>query len=630
MGKTTTINILVGLFSPTSGTAYLDGNDIQTETELAHKSLGVCPQNNILFNDLTVEEHFIFYCTLKGLINRDQIYQEEMRYADSFGLNDKLYQTTQTLSGGMKRKLSVAIALCGNTKIVILDEPSSGMDPGARRELWNILLSEKRGRTILLSTHCLDEADVLGDRIAIMSNGALRTVGSSFFLKQKFGTGYRITCEKSRGFNSKSVLNVFKEFASDTRVEHENDREITFIVDERKLPIFEKMLKALEDRSKDLKIPSFGCNLSSLEDVFIKLGSEAMKENPTDKIPILPRQDQSVTIYLRNTPNATGNKLILYQIEAIFMKKFRVFFRSWKSVLGMILLSLILLFFNSVNQEFLELKTEKLLDISLSTYGDTTTITEGKSSVASMYKTLFDDKDEIRKINQNMEEFVLKIANKSILSFNRKYIIGATFKNDSILAWFNGQSYHSMPLTLNTVNRAILKTFKGSNYDITTFNHPYEGKFNATEIFQNIEANSNDVLNLLVLTLEIFVLLLYWPFVFTTHYVTEKETNMKLMQFISGMNRYVYWIASFAFDLIFFFVIWSALYIYILIVGYESITFYSVAIFLLLTMSYAFCMLPFSYLCTFIFKKTSTFIGVFTGLSFICKFLMNLVYFKYI
>jgi len=91
------------------------------------------------------------------------------------------------LIGGMKRKLSTAVALCGGSKVVLFDEPTSGMDPAARRALWDLLQAEKPGRTILLTTHFMDEADLLGDRIAIMSEGKLKAVGSSFFLKKKFG-----------------------------------------------------------------------------------------------------------------------------------------------------------------------------------------------------------------------------------------------------------------------------------------------------------------------------------------------------------------------------------------------------------------------------------------------------------
>ena len=89
----------------------------------------------------------------------------------------------------MKRKLNVGIAMCGKSKVVILDEPTSGMDVTARRAVWNLLQKQKKGRTVLLTTHFMDEADLLGDRVAIMVDGKLQCCGSSFFLKRKYDTG---------------------------------------------------------------------------------------------------------------------------------------------------------------------------------------------------------------------------------------------------------------------------------------------------------------------------------------------------------------------------------------------------------------------------------------------------------
>jgi len=97
------------------------------------------------------------------------------------------------LSGGQKRKLSVGIAIIGDPKIIILDEPTAGVDPYSRRQLWSLLQSRRHGKVILLTTHFMDEADILADRKAVISKGKLRCCGSSLFLKNKFGIGYHLT-----------------------------------------------------------------------------------------------------------------------------------------------------------------------------------------------------------------------------------------------------------------------------------------------------------------------------------------------------------------------------------------------------------------------------------------------------
>lgn len=139
------------MFSPSAGTAFINGKDIRTEIEEARNSLGLCPQHNILFDELTVKEHIIFFARLKGMKGKGAIADEVRRYINLLELKDKVDQQSKTLSGGMKRKLSIGIALCGESKVVICDEPSSGMDPAGRRALWDLLIAEKKGRTILIS-----------------------------------------------------------------------------------------------------------------------------------------------------------------------------------------------------------------------------------------------------------------------------------------------------------------------------------------------------------------------------------------------------------------------------------------------------------------------------------------------
>ncbi|TNN33037.1 ATP-binding cassette sub-family A member 1 [Liparis tanakae] len=191
-GKTTTMSILTGLLPPTSGTAYILGRDIRTELSAIRRSLGVCPQHNVLFSMLTVEEHVWFYGRLKGLSER-QVEAEVEQILRDTGLPHKRRCRASALSGGMQRKLSVALAFVGGSKVVILDEPTAGVDPFARRGIWDLLLKYRQGRTIILSTHHMDEADILGDRIAIISHGKLCCVGSSLFLKNQLGTGYYLT-----------------------------------------------------------------------------------------------------------------------------------------------------------------------------------------------------------------------------------------------------------------------------------------------------------------------------------------------------------------------------------------------------------------------------------------------------
>uniref|UniRef100_A0A672PFT3 P-type phospholipid transporter n=1 Tax=Sinocyclocheilus grahami TaxID=75366 RepID=A0A672PFT3_SINGR len=301
-GKTTTMSILTGLFPPTSGTAYIMGKDIRSELSSIRQSLGVCPQHNVLFSMLTVEEHIWFYARLKGL-SEEEVKAETEQILTDTGLPHKRKSRTSQLSGGMQRKLSVALAFVGGSKVVILDEPTAGVDPYARRGIWDLLLKYRAGRTIILSTHHMDEADILGDRIAIISHGKLCCVGSSLFLKTQLGTGYYLTLVKkntepslSSCRNSSSTVSFVKKVNSPVvpvdvalisslilkhvpaaRMVEDLGHEITYVLpyESAKDGAFVELFHDMDDRLADLCISSYGVSDTTLEEIFLKVAEDS-------------------------------------------------------------------------------------------------------------------------------------------------------------------------------------------------------------------------------------------------------------------------------------------------------------------------------------------------------------------
>lgn len=277
-GKTTTMSMLTGMLTPTAGTAILNGCNIRTNIAGARQSLGLCPQHDILFDELTVREHIVFYSRLKGLRN-DQVDDEIRKYVKLLGLEPKIDAQSHTLSGGMKRKLSVGVAFCGGSKVVLCDEPSSGMDPAARRALWDVLQAEKKGRTVLLSTHFMDEADVLGDRIAIMAEGQLKCYGSSFFLKKRYGTGYQLVCVKGPACKTNKVTAMLRKYLPNINVASDIGSELTYQLPGDELPIFQSLLADVEDNQDELGLISFGVSPTTLEEVFMKIGTDDVSQD---------------------------------------------------------------------------------------------------------------------------------------------------------------------------------------------------------------------------------------------------------------------------------------------------------------------------------------------------------------
>lgn len=144
---------------------------------------------------LTPEEHLKIFCIFKGVDPATIPTQIDQTMKD-VDLVSKAGAYSKNLSGGQKWKLSVGIALIGNSKLVMLDEPTSGMDLTAWRKIWDMLKRNKDGRVIILTTHFMDEADILGDRIGIMASGKIKCCGSSLFLKKWFGVGYNLVIAK--------------------------------------------------------------------------------------------------------------------------------------------------------------------------------------------------------------------------------------------------------------------------------------------------------------------------------------------------------------------------------------------------------------------------------------------------
>uniref|UniRef100_A0A8C0BET1 ATP binding cassette subfamily A member 3 n=1 Tax=Buteo japonicus TaxID=224669 RepID=A0A8C0BET1_9AVES len=268
-GKTTTLSMLTGLHSPTGGQAYINGYEISQDMVLIRRSLGLCPQHDVLFDNMTVEEHLRFYAGLKGY-PPSKCPEEINHILRILNLEDKRRSLTKALSGGMKRKLSIGIALIGDSKVVMLDEPTSGMDPASRRATWDLLQQQRSNRTILLTTHFMDEADLLGDRIAIMAKGELQCCGSSLFLKRKYGAGYHMVMVKEPYCNLGEISRLICHYVPNATMESNAGAELSFILPKESTHRFEALFTELEQKREELGIASYGASVTTMEEVFLR------------------------------------------------------------------------------------------------------------------------------------------------------------------------------------------------------------------------------------------------------------------------------------------------------------------------------------------------------------------------
>ncbi|KAI9142740.1 hypothetical protein BKA69DRAFT_1066182 [Paraphysoderma sedebokerense] len=309
-GKTTAISIIIGIIAPTDGKVEVMGLDMTEESLPAiQRSLGVCLQFDVLWEELTVHEHLEMFAAIKGLVVEStdgqltgvalkQQYLDHL-LADVY-LLDKRNERVKTLSGGMKRKLSLAIALLGDPKIVVLDEPTTGMDIYTRKQIWQLIQDSRQGRTILLTTHSMEEADYLSSRIAIIASGKLQVVGTTLALKQKFGAGYLLVLTKGREWEKlqkteieqrmTGLLDWIKQWIPAAQLHPGSFSSHTISV---ALPIssspshasktfkFSKFFKAWNDDtcSKRFNIVGVSLTMTTLEEVFVKLRDEDSSSN---------------------------------------------------------------------------------------------------------------------------------------------------------------------------------------------------------------------------------------------------------------------------------------------------------------------------------------------------------------
>lgn len=186
-GKTTTIKMLSCLTKPTGGDAFLEGSSVVTNATAVKQQIAVSPQETAVAPHLTVKENLALMCGVHGF-SKERRRQKTVELSEQFGLNSILDKKAGKLSGGWQRRLSIAMALVSEPQILFLDEPTLGLDILARSDLWEQIRSLKGRTTIILTTHYMEEAEALSDRIGIMKDGELLALGTPEELKKRAGT----------------------------------------------------------------------------------------------------------------------------------------------------------------------------------------------------------------------------------------------------------------------------------------------------------------------------------------------------------------------------------------------------------------------------------------------------------
>ncbi|KAL7748238.1 hypothetical protein RI367_006424 [Sorochytrium milnesiophthora] len=279
-GKSTLINMLSGLLSPTSGNAYVFGHALTHDTMPIQRMLGTCPQDDIQYPQLSAREHLRLYARFKDIpsANLNEYIDERL---DLVGLLDHADQPVGEFSGGMKRRLSIVSAAIGDPQFIILDEPTTGMDPINRRKVWQYIARLKRDSVLLLTSHSMEETDALGDDICIIDHGQVQAIGTSLQLKNAHGTGYRINLLTWEGRIDELCAYV-SEVLPQAHVSASTATSLSVVVgsdDMARLPTFlSKLQTTMRLPQNERVVKDWGLQNASLEQVFLKLTRKSEDE----------------------------------------------------------------------------------------------------------------------------------------------------------------------------------------------------------------------------------------------------------------------------------------------------------------------------------------------------------------
>ncbi|KAG0048759.1 ATP-binding cassette sub- A member 2 [Gryganskiella cystojenkinii] len=282
-GKTTTLKILTGAEGPTSGRGTIMGLPIAPFHDDLRTMIGICPQFDILWPKLTVRDHLRLFARIKGVAPQDlEPAVEQM--IDEMGLGALGNKFTKTFSGGNKRRLSLAMAVIGCPKVVFLDEPTTGVDVSIRQAIWNSIRKLKKTSCVILTTHSMEEADALCDRIGIITNGHIQALGTSQRLKNTYGAGYKVVVKThynaAAGSNDRFVTMALEGAVGPGRVTLVQalgaslEYELTRLEGERTTEMLTQLFRLFEQKRDELGIEDYSVSQTTLAQVFIEFAKE--------------------------------------------------------------------------------------------------------------------------------------------------------------------------------------------------------------------------------------------------------------------------------------------------------------------------------------------------------------------
>jgi len=595
---------MVGLLKSSKGDVYFSGRSISKKLNTIRKEFGVCTQTNIIYDELTVEEHIKFYAELRNVkVNIDEVLKE-------VDLTEQKNTKASKLSGGQKRKLCISMAIIGNPKYIFLDEPTTGLDPLSRRKIWELLLKKKEGRVIFLTTHYMDEADILADRKLILNEGRIRCLGTSLYLKNHFNMNYNLNVE-TISKNKDYVHSLIQHYIPQAVYMEDSEKEKTETTKEVncyiwRLPLnttsqFQALLNELDSQMNSRVIKKYALSMPTLEELFIRL--EDNNTNDDNSPEFLEYNDKQHLIEIENQlPQLKNVKKPskLDQIRSLVHYRFKLLFNNRVFAFNTIVLPVLLTagmfvsfktIFDSINEET---RTNPTIISVPSMYNDVFINYDSQSSLS-----LFNQNNVDIGINYNNIKS-MPLNNVPYQQVNENYYL-SSIRGEEVNGNYNFQVHynesmtHSIPASINAIINAILAS-KNINKQIVVKSYPYKES-------NNFSYNEILVASGLVITMMLIIPLSKYGPLATVERVKQIVQQLQL----NGVSRKNYWLSNFLTDYSLYLLICILMLLTGVIARFDPLL--DIKVFIIIIIMLVIWSIPvifYQYLLSFLFKNEDT------------------------
>ncbi|XP_058477240.1 ATP-binding cassette sub-family A member 5 isoform X1 [Solea solea] len=635
-GKSTLINILCGICPPSSGSASMYGLPVAEMADDGDMKelVGICPQFNIIFDVLTVEEHLRMFAAIKGIHPAD-VDAEVTKVLKDLDLEKIMSAQAKNLSGGQKRKLSVGVAILGDPKVLLLDEPTAGMDLCSRHQVWSLLKSRRAGKVTVLSTHYMDEADILADRKAVISQGKLKCVGSSMYLKTKCGVGYHLRMSVSETCDPGKILSVVKQHIPKAELSQQHEAELTFTLPFESVGTFPGLFSELDQHS--LGIINYGVSMTTLEDVFLRLEAEAEVDEADYSVfnseqvegecddTSLEDMYQGLLTFTFKSELVSGQTLWRQQFSTVAWlhvlnmhreRKAFVYTLAFFLVCVLSVLIVALITGNSLFQspEF-QFRPIYLVKRSEAPRRYSTTLLVQNSSDSDISDFVHNLEAQDIKVELMKHSDYMSAAPHSA-AFN----VTGSSKDFSYGVAFNITAVHSLPMAVNILSNALLRGLNGTG-PIRTWSKPFD--------------NQDKAVSYALVYMEVLivgVLAAGTPAYFAMDHIRDREIKCRSTLRISGLLPSAYWCGQAVVDIPFFYLILSLMVAIIFSLHPENLlTTSNITAVALCVGGFSPAVILFTYVFSFVFTRVQSNRDFFSVISImVCVVSASLVQLSYV